>query len=135
MILLDTHIWIWWISRSNRLTSDELASLDALSTSGDISIASISLWEMANLVSLKRLTLNRSLDDWLQAATDPMFVKVHRISPKVSAEIAVLPETLHRDPADRLIIATARVLKHPLHTLDQKIIDSGLVEIFKYPAL
>lgn len=131
MCLLDTHIWIWWITRSERLSKAELRKLDKLSKQGGISISSISLWEMANLVSLNRITPNMPLREWLEVATDPLFVKVIPITADISAEISVLPDSLHRDPADRLIIATSRVLQIPLFTFDRKIIQSGLVEVIK----
>ncbi len=131
MCLLDTHIWIWWITRSDRLSKSELRKLDKLSKEGGISISSISLWEMANLVSLNRITPNMPLREWLESATDPLFVKVLPITAQISAEVAVLPDSLHRDPADRLIIATSRALQIPLFTVDRKIIKSGLAEIYR----
>lgn len=127
--LLDTHIWVWWAARSDRLTRKQLAKLDAARATGSVAISAISQWEVANLVSLGRLKLKRPLRDWLEAATDPRFVKVEAITTSVAAEVANLPDWLHRDPADRMIMATSRVLDVPLFTLDSRIIDSGLVEI------
>jgi len=127
--LLDTHIWVWWTSRSAKLAKRELHRLDRLSEEGNLSIASISLWEVANLVSLGRLKLTMPLAEWLDVASSPERIKVQPITAPIAAEVATLPASLHRDPADRLIIATARILSRKLRTRDQKIINSGLVEI------
>lgn len=90
-------------------------------------VSEITLWEIATLVALKRLRLHLPLRDWLdRAVAEPI---VHRIgiSPAVAAEVAVLPDSFPRDPADRIIVASTRTIGATLLTQDRRIIDSGVV--------
>jgi PIN domain nuclease of toxin-antitoxin system len=86
-------------------------------------------WEIATLVQLGRIRLKMPLREWLDNALEPPWVELHAISPAVAAEVAALPEHFPRDPGDRIIVATARVLGARLLTLDEVIIDSGVVEV------
>ena len=80
------------------------------------------------LVELQRLSLDLPLADWLAAAAHPRTVRVVPISPAMAAGTALLPASFHRDPADRLIVATCRELDAPLLTHDRLIMRSRLVE-------
>jgi PIN domain nuclease of toxin-antitoxin system len=126
-VLLDTHAWIWWVDQDRRLGARTIAALDGLPPDDRPSLADISLWEVATLVERGRLTLDIPLADWLEAAAHPRSVQLVPITSAIAAEVAVLPETFHRDPADRLIVATARVLKLPLLSRDARILRSRLV--------
>jgi PIN domain nuclease of toxin-antitoxin system len=90
-------------------------------------IADITLWEVATLVELGRIRLALPLRDWLDQATAPPLVRRVEISTAVAAEVAVLPTTFHRDPADRIIVATTKVLGGTLLTSDGRIIEAKLV--------
>ena len=92
-------------------------------------MADISLWEIANLYSLGRIALNLLLREWLEAATAPPLVQRIGLSPAIAAGVAGLPSTFHRDPADRIIVATAQILGATLLTHDSRIIDAKLVPI------
>ena len=123
--LLDTHVWVWWLRHDERLRRRSIAQLDALPSSDRPSVADISLWEVAMLVSRQRLTLDRPLEDWLAVAAHPRTVHVVPISSAIAAETARLPRAL-RDPADRIIVATSRVAEIPLFTRDAAILRSRL---------
>jgi PIN domain nuclease of toxin-antitoxin system len=129
--VLDTHIWIWWLHGDPRLSSPVRAALDGLPTDRRPIVSDISLWEVAMLVALGRLQFGRSLESWLQLATNPRTVKVWPITASIAAEVAKLPDTFPRDPADRLIVATSRNRGAPLLTHDQRVIDSGLVSLWR----
>lgn len=129
--VLDTHVWIWWMLGDPGLSRAERDALDALPSDCRPLISSISLWELATLVDLDRLQLNQPLEDWLEIATSPATVKVQSITTEIVAEMNRLPASFHRDPADRLIVATARALKLPLATKDRKIRSSRLVPLWK----
>lgn len=124
--LLDTHAWIWWIEQDARLGAKAIAALDALPVDRRPFLCDISLWEVATLVELGRLILDVPLDDWLDAAAHPRSVRLLPLSPRIAAEIARLPDTFHRDPADRIIVATSRAHRIPVLTHDDRIRRSRL---------
>ncbi len=128
-VVLDTHVLVWWTSEPDRLTPRMREKLASCGPQAPVQVPDIVLWEVAMLVSLGRLRLARPLRDWLEAATAPPLVACVPINAAIAAEVAALPATFHRDPADRLIVATARVLGLPLLTMDARIRDSGVVEV------
>jgi PIN domain nuclease of toxin-antitoxin system len=123
--LLDTHAWLWWLLRERRLGAASIAALDGLAPDDRPSLADISLLEVALLVSRGRLGLGEPLKDWLEAASHPRLVTLVPISAAIAAESSGIAKTL-RDPADRLIVATSRVLNLPILTHDKAIIRSRL---------
>jgi PIN domain nuclease of toxin-antitoxin system len=94
-------------------------------------LAEISLWEVAMLVERDRLELDMDLERWLAVASAPATVELARLTPAVAAEVARLPEKFHRDPADRLIVATARVKKLPVLTRDRMITSARVVPLWR----
>lgn len=129
--LLDTHAWIWWVDHDARLGRRFLNALDRLPAENRPAISDISLWEVATLVERGRVRFRIPFKEWLQAAAHPRTVLVLPVTPEVAAEIAALPATFHRDPADRVIVATSRCLGMPLLTRDRRILDSRLVARWK----
>ncbi len=125
--LLDTHAWIWWIDRDRRLGQSTIDALDRLPEDARPYLSDISLWEVATLVERGRLSFSIPFDDWLEAAAHPRTVRTVPISPAIASTIATLPSSFHRDPADRVIVATCRVLGAPLVTKDRLIRTSKLV--------
>lgn len=129
--LLDTHAWIWWVDRDRRLGGAVIDALDALAADARPLLSDISLWEVAMLVERRRLSFSLPFEEWLEAAAHPRSVRVVPITPSIAAEVAALPASFHRDPADRVIVATARVLAAPLVTRDRRITESRLVRRWK----
>jgi len=129
MILLDTHIWVWWIQTPERLASSTLAYLDALQPS-EVCISAISCWEVAKLVQKGRLDLFEPVDKWLQQATTESGVSCIQLEIPIIVDACNLPGTFHPDPADQLIVATSRVKNIPLLTADQKILGYEFVQVY-----
>lgn len=129
--LLDTHAWIWWVEQDVRLGAKAIAILDGLAPDRRPFLSDISLWEVATLVELGRLRLDVPLDDWLEAAAHPRSVQVLPISTRIAAEVARLPDTFHRDPADRIIVATSRAQRLAVLTHDERIRRSRLVTLWR----
>jgi len=125
--LLDTHVWVWWLLGDPRLADRDREALDGLPRGRRPLLCDISLWEVALLVQLGRLELTLPLDSWLTVAAAATTVRVLPITPAAVAEMNRLPKGFHQDPADRLIVATARSQDLPLATHDGRILDSGLV--------
>ncbi|HEY7056561.1 MAG TPA: type II toxin-antitoxin system VapC family toxin [Vicinamibacterales bacterium] len=129
--LLDTHAWVWWVEQDARLGAKAIAVLDSLPRDRRPFLCDISLWEVATLVERGRLALDVPLEEWLDAAAHLRSVRLLPVSPRIAAEVARLPETFHRDPADRLIVATSRVHRMPVLTHDDRILTSRLVSAWR----
>jgi PIN domain nuclease of toxin-antitoxin system len=125
--LLDTHAWIWWVDQDARLGARTIAVLDSLSRDQRPFLCDISLWEVAMLVERGRLELDLPLGEWLDAAAHPRSVQIVSITPRIAAAVASLPDSFHRDTADRLIVATSRALGIPVLSHDRLINRSRLV--------
>jgi PIN domain nuclease of toxin-antitoxin system len=121
MIVLDTHVWIWWVHGDAMLSATTRALLDSSEQSG-IAVSAISCWEVAKLVERGRLNLPCPVAAWLQQALAYPGVQLIELSPTICVESTQLPGTFHRDPADQIIVATARVLDAPVATLDAKLL-------------
>ncbi len=126
-VLLDTHILLYWFEENSRLSRKQARVIQNASANQPLFISDISLWEIANLHSLNRIRLDLPLRDWLEAATASPLVQRIGISPAIASGVASLPPTFHRDPADRMIVATAQVFGATLLTHDSRIIDADLV--------
>ena len=126
--LLDTHILIWWHGDHDQLSRDQLEVIEAADAETPLQVSDISLWEIATLHGLGRLHLTIPLREWLEMAVAPPLVRRHGITPAVAAELAAFPKSFHRDPADRILVATARVLGATLLTRDRRIAEAGLVD-------
>jgi PIN domain nuclease of toxin-antitoxin system len=124
VIVLDTHALIWLVNAPTKIGKKASRKL---ATQTRLGIAAVSLWEVAMLVVASRLRLDRPTAAWIEAVlTDDARLEVVPISPAIATDAAEL-SWKHRDPADRLIVATARVLNAPLVTADEEIRDCGLV--------
>ena len=130
-LLLDTHIWIWWLTSSSPLKVKERASLDEAADAGRLCLSAISMWEAQLLHSKARLELPLRFSDWLERATDPRIVALLPLDRGVVIALDDLPTSFHGDPADRLIVATARAHDLPLATRDRAIRRSRTVELWK----
>ena len=122
MIVLDTHIWVWWVHGDSRLTSSHSQLIDD-NEDDEIGICSISLCEVAKLVELGRLVLPVALDQWFTDALAYPGVTPVDLTPGIAMESTQLPGRFHRDPADQIIVATSRILGCDLLTADQRIRD------------
>ena len=131
MIVLDTHIWVWWVHDDSRLPSALRAYLNTQETG--IGVSAISCWEVAKLVELQRITLSRPIAQWLDFALAYRGVQLLAFTPRIAVESTQLPGTFHRDPADQIIVATARVFNCPLLTLDSKILTYAHVQALSLP--
>ena len=126
--LLDTHVLLWWLGDRDRLSVGQRRLLDSADADTPLLVSDISLWEVAMLHSLRRIRLSIPLREWLEKAVAPPLVRRHGVSPAIAAEVASLPDLFHRDPADRILVATARALGATLLTRDRRIIDAALTD-------
>lgn len=123
MVILDTHILIWWVTGDPHLPPQARRKINtAMETGEAILISSISAWEIAMLVEKGRLTLTMDIDSWIQTVGEIEQVTFVPVDNKVAIESTRLPGEFHKDPADRMIVALARVLSATLITADEKIL-------------
>lgn len=122
MIVLDTHVW-WWILSEPDMVSKKAFDLIKKTPPGERAIASISIWEFAMMVSRNKIRLSIPPEKWLDYAVNKTGLTVFDLSGKIALESCSLPGDFHKDPADRIIVATARVAKATLITKDKKILD------------
>ena len=130
MIVIDTHIWVWWV-HGERLSAAQLERLSGFEEQG-LGVSIFSCWEVAKLVQLGRLKLQRPVADWFDHALAYPGVQLLGLTPDIIVDSTNLPGSFHRDPADELIVATARVRRCPLATADEKILDYQSVETLDF---
>jgi PIN domain nuclease of toxin-antitoxin system len=127
MIILDTHIWVWWVHGEGSLTSTQ-AGMIAEHEADVIGICTISCWEIAKLVEYDRLILPCDVAAWFDLALTYPGVRLLGLTPEIALESTRLPGSFHRDPADQIIVATSRVHESALVTSDRKILDYAHVK-------
>jgi PIN domain nuclease of toxin-antitoxin system len=118
--VLDTHAWFWSLTDPDQLPAKVRGILEN-PRNAPFGLAAISLWELAKLVEKGRITLTIPLSEWITRALDPALVEILPLTPQVAIDSTTLPENFHSDPADELIIATARLHDATLITADKKI--------------
>jgi len=122
LIILDTHIWVGWVHGGPRLTASHEQLIGENEEAG-LGISAISCWEVAKLVEKGRLVLPRPIADWLQNALAYPGITLMQLTPEIAVESTMLPGGFHKDPADQIIVATARIHDCLLVTEDQEILD------------
>lgn len=130
-VLLDTHVWLWWLLGSEQLPKEERNALDRLAARAALRVAAVSLWETQMLHAKGRLTLNRAFDVWIRDAASTSVVQVIPLDVEVVIALNGLPSSFHGDPADRLIVATSRAYRLPLATHDRAIRRSRAATLWK----
>jgi PIN domain nuclease of toxin-antitoxin system len=128
VVILDTHIWVWWNQNDPKLSSYQRNEIENNRSDG-IGICTITLVEISRLVKLQRITLPRTLEEWFSIALGIEGVLLIPITPTIAIDGINLPGEFHKDPADRLIVATARVNDCPLVTADKQILGYPHVKV------
>lgn len=122
MIVIDTHVLLWWIGvNRSKLSAGAVRAIEDALTAGGVVVSSISAWEIAMLVRKGKLELAVEVLAWLDAAGETEGLRFVPIDNKVAVKSLELPGPFHDDPADRIIVALARELAVPLVTADEKI--------------
>jgi len=129
-VVLDTHVWVWWLTPGSPLSRAERTALDAKAERRELFLSAISLWEAQLLHSRRRLEIPLPFPDWLARAADDRMISVLPLGIEVVGALAALPASFHGDPADRLIVATARAYAMPLATRDAAIRRSRVARLW-----
>jgi len=123
LIVLDTHVLIWWVNEDKKLSSRALKAInkELADEDGQLIISSITTWEIALLINKGRLTLTMDIDDWIDTVASIESIRFVPVDNDVAIQSVRLPGEFHPDPADRMITALARHLSVPLISSDEKI--------------
>lgn len=124
-VLLDSHALVWLVVGDARLRPAVRRRIEAAARERQLWVSAITPWEIGMLVAKGRLVLDRDVMDWLQAALALPGIRVSPLEPVVAVASTRLPGELHADPADRLIVATARHLGAVLVTADAALLAYG----------
>lgn len=120
-LLLDTHAWVWSVTGSGRLSSRGKAAVRKASTEGGLLLSAISVWEVAKLVEKGRLRFDRAVESWIEKALEMPGLTLVPLTPAIACRACALPPPFHDDPADQIIVATARMEGATLLTADDRI--------------
>ena len=125
LVLLDTHVLVWLLNADPKLTQKAVKAINQSLADEAVLLSAITPWEIAMLTSKGKLTLDRDVGEWVQAALKIPGLRLEAISPEIAVASTRLPGKLHSDPADRLIAATTRHLGATLITNDRLLLDYG----------
>jgi PIN domain nuclease of toxin-antitoxin system len=126
MILLDTHAWFFYINDSSENMS--LMARRTIKDSDVLGVSIISCWEIAMLVAKQRLRFSIDVHDWIDRALKYKGIKLVGLDPDIAVLATRLPGKFHKDPADRIIVASCIKLGTPLVTLDERIKKWGYIK-------
>lgn len=118
-VLLDTHIWVWYVENEAKRFSRRITPVvERAVQRGEVFVSAISVWEIAQLEAARRLELSMDVRTWVGRALAFPGVQLKGLSPSIAIDSTRLPGDPHRDPADRILIATARFMGASLVTCD-----------------
>lgn len=121
--LLDTHAWVWWVTDDGRLSARARQAIRRALEAGDATISTVSIWEVAKKVEKGQLVLDRPVQDWLGQASSIKGLYLTELNPAILIDSCNLPQPFHGDPADQMIVATARHTRAPIVTKDRGLRD------------
>jgi len=119
--LLDTHTWIWWNMNPQKLSKKVKDIIGKSDLYDEMLLSAISPWEFSKLLEKKRIGISCNPEDWINVALDMPKLRIIPLSPILSYRSTVLPQPFHNDPANQIIVATARAENATLLTKDEKI--------------
>lgn len=132
-LLLDTHAWIWLMEGAHReIGRQARETAEAAAARGGILVSAISVWEVAMLEAKGRVRFTLQIDEWVRRALTAPGVRMAEITAEIAIDSTRLPEPAHGDPADRLLVATARRRGASLLTRDARILamgDAGILSV------
>lgn len=121
-LVLDTHILLWILLEPEEISKTIKQKITVAQNNNKLVISTISLWEIAMLNHKKRINIYEPIKNFLESITAIEGLIVKDISPEIAAESTLLTDGFHGDPADRIIVATTKILGATLLTRDQKIL-------------
>lgn len=124
-MIADTHVLVWLLEGDPRLGPKAMKRLEQAAVANHLHVSAITPWEIAMLVQKGRLALGRDVGAWITAALSLPGISLLPLEPAIAIGSVRLPGNIHADPADRIIVASARFLGAPLITADRALLDYG----------
>lgn len=125
-LVLDTHIWIWLLTGDPHISKETQQLIHHVATEEEgLLLPAICIWEIAMLEVKKRIRFNQPIKEWVLQALSLPGLQLAPLTPEIALESCNLPGEFHGDPADRMIVATARLAGATLLTKDQRLLDYG----------
>ena len=124
-LLIDTHFWLWTEFGDRRATPRVFDLIQSAASRGALLVSVISVWEIALLEAKHRLEFFKPCDEWIRDALATPGLRLAPLTPEIAVESTRLPGILHGDPADRIIVATARRMGAVLLTKDRGLLEYG----------
>jgi PIN domain nuclease of toxin-antitoxin system len=118
--VLDTHAWVWWLTDPGQLSRRARTAVDEAVRLRQLYVSCISVWEVALLAGSGRLQFTRPVSDWIAASESLPFLTFVPVDARIALQAVRLPRPFHRDPADRMIVATALALGAQLISKDDR---------------
>ena len=125
--MLDTHTWVWWHMNPQKLSQKVKRLIANADGYEEILLSAISPWEFSKLLEKKRIGISRDPEDWIRSALEMPKFRLVPLSPVLAYRSTVLPQPFHSDPADQIIVATAREENAVILTKDVRILGYGSV--------
>ena len=122
-IVLDTHAWIWWVTKDRRLSRRAKTTIERAAARGELYLSIFSVWEMAKKVEKGQLALDRPIDEWLDDALEIEGLQIAELTRPIAVDSCKLPLPFHGDPVDQIIVSTTRSLSATLVTKDARLRD------------
>jgi len=120
--MLDTHTWIWWHMNPKKLSQKVKKIIENTNSYDEILLSAISPWEFSKLLEKKKIGISCDPEDWINSALDMPKFRLVPLSPVLAYRSTVLPQAFHSDPADQIIVATAREENATILTKDERIL-------------
>ena len=120
--MLDTHTWIWWHMNPKKLSKKVKKIIENTNSYDEILLSAISPWEFSKLLEKKKIGISCDPEDWINSALDMPKFRLVPLSPVLAYRSTVLPLPFHSDPADQIIVATAREENATILTKDERIL-------------
>jgi PIN domain nuclease of toxin-antitoxin system len=125
-LLLDTHCWVWMeFGLTGRFSQNGLATFQEAAAKNGLLVSVISVWEIGMLVAKGRIKLFMPADEWVKKALATPGLSLAPLTPEIALDSSRLPGQLHGDPADRILVATARRMGARILTKDPRLIAYG----------
>ena len=126
-LLLDTHVLLWFVGGQQKHRLRRIRpEVEAAQASGRLHVSAYTGWEVGMLWTARRLELAVPPDVWFRQVVTQPGIRVLDVTPDIAMDAALLPDTPPGDPADRILMATARQRGLTLVTADRRIADYGV---------